>query len=128
MDFRTAKAVGKEIDTDYAQTVGAHGYDHNWILNTKGDLQTPCAIAESQKTGIVLKVYTDEPGIQFYSGNFLDGTVKGKKGTVYGKRAGMCLETQHYPDSPNKADWPSVVLKPGETYLSNTTFEFSVKK
>ena len=128
MDFRTAKPVGQDINTDYAQTVGALGYDHNWILNTQGDITQPCAVAESPKTGIVLTVYTDEPGIQFYSGNFLDGSVTGKKGIAYNKRAAMCLETQHYPDSPNKPDWPSVVLRPGETYKSHTIFAFSVKE
>ena len=78
-------------------------------------------------TGIDLKVYTDEPGIQIYSGNFLDGTVTGKKGIVYKKRHGICLETQHYPDTPNKPEWPSVVLRPGETYHSHCIFAFSVK-
>ena len=78
-------------------------------------------------TGIDLKVYTDEPGIQVYSGNFLDGTVIGKKGIAYPKRSGICLETQHYPDSPNKADWPSVILRPGETYTSHCIFAFGVK-
>lgn len=128
MDFRTPKPVGKDIDSDYAQTVGALGYDHNWVLNTKGDISKPCAMAESTETGIVLTVYTDEPGIQFYSGNFLDGSVVGKNGVNYNKRAAMCLETQHYPDSPNKKDWPSVVIRPGETYHSHTIFAFSVKK
>ena len=128
MDFRTPKAVGKDINADYAQTQGALGYDHNWVLNTKGDINTPCAVAESPETGIVLTVYTDEPGIQFYSGNFLDGSVTGKNGVVYNKRAGLCLETQHYPDSPNKKDWPSVVLRPGETYHSHTIFGFSTRK
>jgi aldose 1-epimerase len=128
MDFRTPKAVGKDINADYAQTQGALGYDHNWILNTKGDINTPCAVAESPETGIVLTVYTDEPGIQFYSGNFLDGSVTGKNGVVYNKRAGLCLETQHYPDSPNKKDWPSVVLRPGEVYHSHTIFGFSTRK
>jgi aldose 1-epimerase len=79
------------------------------------------------QTGIDLKVYTDEPGIQVYSGNFLDGTVTGKGGVVYQQRTGICLETQHYPDSPNKPQWPSVVLRPGETYHSRCIFAFSVK-
>lgn len=128
MDFRTAKPIGQDINADYAQTIGANGYDHNWVLDTKGDITKPCTVAESQKTGIVLSVYTDEPGIQVYSGNFLDGTCVGKKGITYNKRAAVCLETQHYPDSPNKPEWPSVVLRPGETYKSHTIFAFSVKK
>ena len=85
------------------------------------------ALLYSPASGITLTVYTDEPGIQVYSGNFLDGTVTGKKGIVYKKRRGICLETQHYPDSPNKPDWPSVVLHPGETYTSHTVFAFSVR-
>lgn len=127
MDFRTAKPIGQDIAADYEQVVNGNGYDHNWVLNTKGDITKPCAEAYSPKTGIKLAVYTDEPGIQVYTGNFLDGTVVGKKGIAYPKRAAVCLETQHYPDSPNKPEWPSVVLKPGETYKSHTIFAFEVK-
>jgi aldose 1-epimerase len=79
-------------------------------------------------TGISLQVYTDEPGIQVYSGNFLDGTVTGKKGITYQQRTGICLETQHYPDSPNKPQWPSVILEPGQTYTSHCIFKFGVEK
>lgn len=127
MDFRTAKLIGQDIDADDSQTKGGNGYDHNWVLNTNGDITVPCAVVESPKTGIQLSVFTDEPGIQVYTGNFLDGTVVGKKGIAYPKRAAVCLETQHYPDSPNKPEWPSVVLRPGETYKSHTIFQFTVK-
>jgi len=97
-------------------------------LNTKGDVKQVAATVESPVTGIVLNVYTNEPGVQVYTGNFLNGSVKGKKGIVYNQRAAMCLETQKYPDTPNKPTWPSAVLRPGETYKSECIFAFSVKK
>ncbi len=129
MDFTTPKAVGVDIDKfDYIQLKNGNGYDHNWVLNTQGDISTSAVKLTSPVTGIVLEVYTDEPGIQVYTGNFLDGTVKGKKGIVYTQRTGICLETQHYPDSPNKPQWPSVVLEPGQTYKSQCIFKFSVEK
>lgn len=129
MDFTTAKAVGQDIDKiDFDQLKYGNGYDHNWVLNTKGDVSQLAARLSSPQSGIVLEVYTNEPGVQVYSGNFLDGTVTGKKGVVYKQRTGICLETQHYPDSPNKPMWPSVVLKPGETYNSQCIFKFSVEK
>ena len=129
MDFRTPKPVGQDIDKyDFVQLKNGNGYDHNWVLNTKGDLTQVAARLTSPETGIVLEVYTNEPGIQIYSGNFLDGTVTGKKGIVYNRRASVCLETQHYPDSPNKPEWPSVVLEPGQTYHSECIFKFSVEK
>lgn len=130
MDFRTAKEVGKDITNfDYEQVKFGNGYDHNWVLNTKGDESKPCARMESPKTGIVLEVFTNEPGIQAYSGNFLDGTVTGKKGIVYKQRVGFCLETQKYPDSPNK-QWAesNAYLEPGQTYTSHCIFKFSVNK
>ncbi len=127
MDFRTATPVGARInDFDFVQLKNGNGYDHNWVLNTSGDITRKCATLESPKTGIVLDVYTNEPGIQFYAGNFLDGTVTGKKGIVYNQRASVCLETQKYPDTPNKPDWPSAVLRPGEKYNSRCIFKFSV--
>lgn len=127
MDFRTATPVGARInDFDFVQLKNGNGYDHNWVLNTSGDITRKCATLESPKTGIVLDVYTNEPGIQFYAGNFLDGTVTGKKGIVYNQRASVCLETQKYPDTPNKPDWPSAVLRPGEKYNSCCIFKFSV--
>ena len=128
MDFRTPTAVGARIDSDTEQLKNGKGYDHNWVLNTKGDISRPCATLESPATGIVLDVYTNEPGIQVYAGNFLDGTLKGKKGIVYGHRASVCLETQKYPDTPNKPQWPSALLKPGEKYSSRCIYKFSVRK
>lgn len=103
-----------------------HGIDHNWVLNTRGDIAEACASLESPATGIRLDVYTTEPGIQVYCGNFLDGSVKGKKGAVYGFRSAVCLETQKYPDTPNKPEWPSAVLRPGEKYESRCIYKFSV--
>jgi aldose 1-epimerase len=129
MDFTTPKVVGKEInDYDFVQLKNGNGYDHNWVLNTAGDINKLAAKLTSPTSGITLEVYTNEPGIQVYSGNFLDGTVKGKKGIVYPQRAAVCLETQHYPDSPNKPQWPSVVLEPGQTYHSECIFKFGVEK
>lgn len=126
MDFRISKSLSDVYKSNYIQIDYANGIDHNWVLNTKGDISVPCAKLVSKKTGISLSVYTNEPGIQIYSGNFLDGSLKGKKGIIYGFRSAVCLETQHYPDSPNKEDWPSVVLRPGETYKSKCIYEFSV--
>lgn len=126
MDFRISKSLSDVYKSNYLQIDYANGIDHNWVLNTKGDISVPCAKLVSKKTGISLSVYTNEPGIQIYSGNFLDGSLKGKKGIIYGLRSAVCLETQHYPDSPNKEDWPSVVLRPGETYKSKCIYKFSV--
>ncbi len=129
MDFRTPTTIGSRIDNySFVQLKNGNGYDHNWVLNTNGDITKVAATLESSKTGIVLDVYTTEPGIQFYAGNFLDGTVKGKRGIVYQQRTAVCLETQKYPDTPNKKDWPSATLRPGEKYKSETIFKFSVKK
>jgi aldose 1-epimerase len=128
MDFRKLTPVGTRIDANFQQLKNGHGYDHNWILNTKGDDSKIAATLKSPKTGIVLDVYTNEPGIQVYAGNFLDGTVKGKNGIVYNKRASVCLETQKYPDSPNKPQWPSPVLRPNSQYNSHCIFKFSVEK
>lgn len=129
MDFTTPKAVGAEIDNfDYEQLKNGNGYDHNWVLNSNGNVKQLAAKVTSPASGISLEVYTNEPGIQVYSGNFLDGTAKGKKGIVYNQRTGICLEVQHYPDSPNKPDWPSVVLEPGQTYNSVCIYKFTVEK
>ena len=127
-DFRRPKAIGAEIDSDDEQLRNGHGYDHNWVLNTNGDIAQLAAKLTSPESGITLEVYTNEPGIQVYTGNFLDGTVTGKKGITYNQRASVCLETQHYPDSPNKPEWPSVVLEPGQTYNSECIFKFSIEK
>jgi len=126
-DFTTAKLIGKDIDADNDQIHNGNGYDHNWVLDTKGDDGQVAVELYSPATGIDLKVYTDEPGIQVYSGNFLDGTVTGKKGVVYNQRVGICLESQKYPDTPNKPEWPSAVVRPGETYTSHCVFAFSTK-
>ena len=129
MDFRTPTPVGARInDYDFVQLKNGNGYDHNWVLNTKGDVTRKCATLESPLTGIVLDVYTNEPGIQVYAGNFLDGSLTGKKGITYNQRASVCLETQKYPDTPNKPEWPSAVLRPGEKYMSQCIFKFSVDK
>ena len=128
-DFRTPTPVGARInDYDFVQLKNGNGYDHNWVLNTKGDITRKCATLESPLTGIVLDVYTNEPGIQVYAGNFLDGSLTGKKGITYNQRASVCLETQKYPDTPNKPEWPSAVLRPGEKYMSQCIFKFSVNK
>lgn len=126
MDFRTPKRVGEEID-DFAfeQLRNGRGYDHNWVLDTAGDATRRAARLYSPASGIGVEVYTNEPGIQVYAGNFLDGTVKGKGGVAYPARASVCLETQHYPDTPNKPQWPSAVLRPGERYTSHCTFRFT---
>lgn len=128
-DFNTPKAIDQDVNNyDNEQIKFGKGFDHNWVLKTKGDINQLAAKLTSPITGITLEVYTDEPGIQLYTGNFLDGTVKGKNGIVYPQRASVCLETQHYPDSPNKAHWPSVVLEPGKTYASHCIFQFGVVK
>ena len=126
-DFTQPKRIGDEIDAPCQQIKNGNGYDHNWCLDTAGDISEVACELYCPETGIDLKVYTDEPGIQVYSGNFLDGTVTGKGGVVYNQRAAICLETQHYPDSPNKPQWPSVVLRPGETYHSRCIFAFGLK-
>ena len=126
MDFITPKAIGQDI-TKY-DFVQLNGYDHNWVLNTNGDITKPAARLTSPQSGITLEVYTNEPGIQVYTGNFLDGSIQGKKGITYNQRASVCLETQHYPDSPNKPQWPSVILEPGQTYNSECIFKFSIAK
>ena len=129
MDFRTPMPVGERInDFDFVQLKNGNGYDHNWVLNAKGDINRRAASLKSQKTGIVLDVYTNEPGVQVYAGNFLDGSLTGKKGITYNQRASVCLETQKYPDTPNKPEWPSAVLRPGEKYMSQCIFIFSVDK
>lgn len=129
MDFREAKAIGRDINLPGCEQLkNGHGYDHNWVLDTERDIAKPAATLWCPESGIMLTVYTDEPGIQVYTGNFLDGSVVGKKGIAYPFRSAVCLETQHYPDSPNKTQWPSVVLRPGETYSSHCIYAFGVKE
>ncbi|GHT39552.1 aldose 1-epimerase [Bacteroidia bacterium] len=125
MDFTAPLAVGERINNyDYVQLKNGNGYDHNWVLNTAGDIAQLAAKVTSPASGISLEVYTSEPGMQVYTGNFLDGTVTGKKGTVYNQRAAICLETQHFPDSPNHPEWATVLLEPGQTYRSECIFKF----
>lgn len=128
MDFTSPKPIGQDINKyDFIQLKNGNGYDHNWVLNTAGDSTKLAAKLISPKSGITLEVYTNEPGIQVYTGNFLDGSVTGKKGIVYKQRSGVCLETQHYPDSPNKPDWPSVILEPGQAYRSTCIYKFGIE-
>ncbi len=128
MDFRTPTVIGERIDNyDFEQLKNGDGYDHNWVLKTNGDISQVAATVLSPATGIQLDVYTVEPGLQVYTSNFLDGTATGKNGAVYGKRNAICLETQKFPDSPNKPHWPSPYLKPGEKYTSRCIYKFSVQ-
>jgi len=126
-DFRTPTAIGARIDQDHPQLKNGKGYDHNWVLNRKGSGLQLAARLTDPKSGRTLEVRTTEPGLQFYSGNFLDGTITGKSGHKYGHRSGLCLETQHYPDSPNQSTFPSTILRPGQSYDSKTVFAFTAK-
>jgi aldose 1-epimerase len=123
-DFRKPTAIGSRIGQNDEQLKLGKGYDHNWVLNSGGGVLSLAARVEEPTSGRVLEVHTTQPGIQFYTGNFLDGSIKGKGGKVYGHRSGLCLETQHFPDSPNKPAFPSTVLTPGETFHSTTVFKF----
>ena len=127
LDLRTPVAIGKQINDPFQQLQFGRGYDLNWVLNTNGDKNVLAAKAYSPTSGIALEVYTNEPGIQFYTGNFMDGKDTGKHGVLYPHRGALCLETQHYPDSPNHPDFPSVVLNPGEKYLSECIYKFTVE-
>ena len=127
MDFTQPTVIGDRINQDYEQLVFGKGYDHNWVLNSGGGSMALAASVYEPKTGRMMKVYTTEPGMQFYAGNFLDGSNIGKGGKAYEFRNGFCLETQHFPDSPNKPDFPSTVLKPGEEYKTTTIYKFSAK-
>lgn len=127
-DFTTAKLIGADIEVENEQLNRGLGFDHCWVLNDQNSGMRTAAILSEASTGRVLKITTNEPAIQFYSGNFLDGTHPIKSSdSFYGHRSGLCLETQHYPDSPNQESFPSVVLKPSETYQSKTVFAFSAK-
>ncbi len=125
-DFRRETAIGERIDGDSPQLKMSAGYDHNFVLSRNGTGLAPAARVVDPKTGRSMEIATTEPGIQFYSGNKLDGSMSGKGGHVYGSRTGLCLETQHFPDSPNKPNFPSTVLRPGEHYKSTTVFKFGV--
>ena len=126
-DFRVAKTVGQDINVENEQLKRGLGYDHCWILNNQNEGMRLASTAYDKESGRLLEVFSDEPGIQLYTGNFLDGTLPSKQGGTYGYRTGFCLETQHYPDSPNQKDFPSVVLNPREKYRAKTSFKFSVK-
>jgi aldose 1-epimerase len=127
-DFRIPTAIGARIDNDDEQLNFGKGYDQNWVLNKEQEgAMTLAATVYEPQSGRFMEVFTTEPGIQFYTGNFLDGTVIGKSGKAYESRNAFCLETQHYPDSPNNPDFPSVVLKPGEEYKTATIYKFSTK-
>jgi aldose 1-epimerase len=126
-DFRTAKPIGRDVGQDHEQLVFGLGYDHNFVLR-KGDGGMTLAARVSEPTsGRVMEIHTTEPGIQFYCGNFLDGRLKGKAGKTYVHRGGFCLETQHYPDSPNQPNFPSCILRPGQEYKTTTRFRFSTE-
>ena len=126
-DFRKATAIGARIDQANPQLKNGKGYDHNWVLNRKGAGLQHAVTLHDPKSGRTLDIATTEPGVQFYTGNFLDGTIKGKGGKTYALRTGLCLETQHYPDSPNQKNFPSTILQPGKAYESRTVFTFSAK-
>jgi aldose 1-epimerase len=128
MDFRKPTSVGLHINDEDQQLKFGKGYDHNWVLNnyTKAKVRRVASLYDP-KTGRFMEVLSDQPGLQFYSGNFLDGTAEGKDGANYKYRTALCLETQHYPDSPNRPEFPSVVLNPGETYHQTTIYRFLTK-
>jgi len=124
MDFRDFKKIGKDIDTDYKQLEDAGGYDHNWVLKKNGEGLAKVATLKEDSSGRKMQVHTTQPGMQFYTGNFLDSSIVGKSGKPYPKNSGLCLETQHYPDSPHHDNFPSTVLRPGEKFTSKTIYKF----
>lgn len=125
LDLRTSQPVGRRIDEAFEQLTRGRGYDHNWVLNAGGDVSQIAAQVYSPTSGIVMEVFTSEPGMQFYTGNFMGGVEAGKFGTVYPNRGALCLETQHYPDSPNQPGFPSTTLRPGDKYVSRCIYRFS---
>jgi aldose 1-epimerase len=127
MDFTTPTVIGARIDAKDEQIQRGGGYDHNWVLNKPAGTFGLAARVSEPASGRLMEVWTTEPGLQFYSGNFLDGSNVGKDGISYKYRYGFCLETQHFPDSPNEPSFPSTVLKPGETYNSSTVYRFSMR-
>jgi aldose 1-epimerase len=124
-DFRKPTAIGARIGADHPQIAHGKGYDHNWVLNGEPERLRLAARLREPGSGRVLEVLTTEPGVQFYSGNFLDGSIRGKGGRAYGRRAGLCLETQHFPDSPNKPAFPSTKLEPGQEYRTTTIYRLT---
>lgn len=127
LDFREATAIGERIEEENEQLGFGSGYDHNYVLNASEEDITVAATVYDPSSGRVMEVLTEEPGVQFYSGNFLDGHHVGKGGVAYERRSGLCLETQHFPDSPNQPNFPSTVLRPGETYATSTIYRFSTR-
>jgi aldose 1-epimerase len=127
-DFRTSTAIGARINQDDEQLKLGKGYDHTWVVNGRAGALRQAAIAYEAKSGRVMEVWTTEPGVQFYTGNYLDGTLTGKSGKPYPHRSGFCLETQHYPDSPNQPNFPTTTLKKGATYRSTTIYRFSARR
>lgn len=127
MDFRKPMAIGTHIDDPDAQLALGQGYDHNWVLRGAAGRVRKAAELYEAGSGRMMTVFTDQPGLQFYSGNFLDGSAKGKNGIAYGHRSGLCLETQAFPDTPNKPQFPSVTLRPGQVYRQTTLYQFSTK-
>jgi aldose 1-epimerase len=128
LDFTKATPIGARINSDYEQMTLGNGYDHNFVINRKESGMALAARVREPSTGRILEIYTTEPGVQFYSANFLDGTITGKQGRVYKRHYAFCLETEHYPDSPNHPSFPSTILRPGQTYRSRTIYKFSVDK
>ena len=127
MDFTTSHAIGERINDDFEQLHFGKGYDHTFVLNKQSESEySYVGVCESPKTGIKMEMYTTEPGVQMYTGNWMTGGFEAKKGHRYPERSAVCFETQHYPDSINKPDYPSVVLKPGEIFHSRTTYQFSI--
>lgn len=124
MDFRTPHVIGERIDQDFEALRFGLGYDHNWVIDRADEGLALAARVRDPESGRVLEAYTTEPAVQFYAGNFLDGTVKGKGGVVYGRRFGFCLETQHYPDAPNQPGFPTTLLRPGQVYRHTTIYKF----
>ena len=127
MDFTSETTIGARLNDDDEQLRNAGGYDHNFVLRTENNALTTAARVHEPKSGRVMEVLTTQPGLQFYSGNFLDGRIIGKSGRAYVKHSGCCFEAQHFPDSPNHPNFPSTVLKPGEEYCQTTVFRFSVE-
>lgn len=126
-DFSKLTAIGARIDDPHEQIVIGKGYDHNFVLDTGGKLDAQAVEVYEPTTGRVMEVFTDQPGVQLYTANFLDGSIIGKGGKAYPRRSAFCLETQHYPDSPNKPNFPSTTLKPGEKYQTTTIYKFSAR-